>query len=361
MTTVLRTKFVNFDEARQAFPVLARLELLGVDGADEMLDCFANSEMPLFDWMISAGDAVADTYGEHLFVALFGHDTVMRTRMQFGIPGHVTVVHEMSDNNYAALGVSFKDSLPVLLHYNDQTYRLPQSEPGVSYKAQLDMAHTLLSNAWAVDDDTNPLVGEALIEGIYPPIVNCRMGFNEEDTPRAYGALLAIRAMVKGHSPHAEDLLFTSESTECNVYHPDMVLRAYDRHSSDYTCTWNFVWRDFAVQWYGRFTRSPSCNRELTETEFEQLLAEAKIILGDHTWPIDPPKPAPLTPQQIQRMSDKLQRNGRSGAFQPMTDEERRMLLVTHTSRYGQMHSSDPIITDAEALQRFRAGKKKDA
>lgn len=353
-------KFLNDNLAREMFPSLAKLEGAGDESASEILDNFAHSDMPIYNWMILDGEELVSVYRERLFVGAFAGDDVMRTRVQFGIPGHVTVVYEMTDDNYAAVGISFKDNVPVLLHYNDRTYNMPASGAGVPYKSHLKMAQSILDTAWAMGDDSpEPLRGSAPIEGIYPPIVNCRRGFNEEDSPRAYAALLAIRAMVKEHSPYAEDILFTSESTECNLYHPDMALRTYDRHSSDYTDTWNFVWRDFAVQWYGRFTRSPNCNRELSETEFEQLLAEAKSILANHNWPAEPTPPKPLTPERLQAMTSKLQRNGQSGAFGLPTDEERRMLSVTRNSRYGAMHSGDQVMGDAEALRLYREQKKK--
>jgi len=306
-------KFLDDSSARVLFPSLAKLEGAGSEPASEILDNFARGEQGLYSWMIMAGEELVDKYGEQLFPDAFGGMAVMCFRMQFGIPGHVTLVYEMSDDNYAAVGVSFKDTVPVVLHLNDRSYAASQTQGMRTDAEKLAVLFDALSMTWELDDGNLPSL--EVVEGIYPPIVNCRMGFSEEDSPRAYAALLAIRTMVKEHSPHAEDILFTSESTECNLYHPDMVLRTYNRHSSDYTDTWNFVWRDFAVQWYGRFTRSPNCNRELTEAEFEQLLAEAKVILNNHRWPKEPAPTKPMTPERAKAMADKLMRNGQAGAF----------------------------------------------
>ena len=306
-------KFLTDSMARVFFPSLAKLEGAGDECASEILDNFVNQDMALYNWMIIAGEELVAKYGERLFPQCFGDYDIMRTCMQFGIPGHVTLVFEMSDNNYAALGVSFKDTVPAVLHVNDEIFGIPDTHGLTTPTEQLAALYDMLTITWDLEDgglpDLNP------VEGIYPPIVNCRRGFSEEDSPNAYRVMLAIREMVKAHSPHAEDILFTSESPECNIYHPDMILRAYDRHSGNYTHTWNFVWRDFAVQWYGRFTRSPNCNRELTDREAEQLLAEVKTILANHRWAPEPAPSKPLTPERLQAMTSKLQRNGRSGAF----------------------------------------------
>lgn len=308
-------KFLDDSSARVLFPSLAKLEGAGDEAASEILDNFARGEQGLYSWMIMAGEELVDKYGEQLFPDAFGGMAVMRFRMQFGIPGHVTLVYEMSDDNYAAVGVSFKDTVPAVMHYNDRSYPVNHPDDSSTDTELLSRVYSTLSARWNDDVSVDWEDYTPFTFGIYPPIVDPRLSLTEEDHPREYTLMLMLRELVKQQSPHAEDILFTSEYTGCNLFHPDLALRTYNRHSDNDTYTWNFVWRDFAVQWYGRFNRSLCMNRRLTDAEFIQLTGEAQSILKNHHWPKEPAPTKPMTPERAKAMADRLMRNGQAGAF----------------------------------------------
>lgn len=346
------------EQLRMVFPHLAALADANCDGAQDVLGFMEMGDVRLHDYQVEAIEQLVERYGTALFPNTFGNQEVMRFRFQFTMDNLVTAVFEISDDNYAACGVSFDGNRPVWLHINDRSYSAPCE--GV-YDDVLEHVYQQFAEFWAIEEGNNhKAVGPIFTTGkIIPPLVDCRLGLNEPEALTEAAVMHLVSQMVKEYSPYAADVLFNSEQPGYDIITDTFKLRTYNRHSGDNTHTWNFVWRDFAVQWYGRISRDPTFNRRLTSNEVVALLNDVWAGLAKHTFPPEPTPPKPLTPERLQAMTSKLQRNGRSGAFDLPTDEERRMLLLTFNSRYGATHSGDPIITDAEALRLYREQKNK--
>lgn len=306
------------EQLRTVFPKLAALADAGNDGAMEVLHILEMNETRLEVSQIETIEFLVSQYGVLLFPDKFGKQDVARVRIQFTMkPTATTVVYEMSDNNYAACGITFVGALPTFIHVNDNSYAF--SGEG-SLDVLLTDIHLRFGKFWDHDGDT-PNIPEfnmaknPMKHRIVPPIVDCRLGLQEPEHTVELCVMQLIRRFVTTYSPYAADVLFTSEQPGYDIVSEFFTLRTYDRHSSDYTHTWNFVWRDFAVQWYGRISRDPTFNRSLTSDEVVELLSDVIAGLRKHAFPPEPAKVKPLTTEQALRIDRKLQSNGHSGAF----------------------------------------------
>lgn len=302
------------EQLRIVFPHLTALADANCDGAQDVLSFMEMSEVRLHDHQVVVIERLVERYGASLFPGTFGEKEVMRFRFQFTMDNFITTVFEMSDNNYAACGVSFENNRPVWLHVNDRSYSAAWEGSNDSVLAN---AYRQFAEFWAIEEgDNHKPVSSVFTAGkIIPPLVDCRLGLNEPEALTEAAVMHLVADMVKGHSPYAADVLFNSEEPGYDIVTDTFKLRTYNRHSGDNTHTWNFVWRDFAVQWYGRISRDPTFNRALTPDEAVALLKDVQVGLAAYTFRPEPAPTKPMTSERLQAMTSKLQRNGRSGAF----------------------------------------------
>lgn len=129
-----------------------------------------------------------------------------------------------------------------------------------------------------------------------------------------------LELAVGKHSPYARDMLFHSGNCDSNVDTDVFKLRAHDYSAEGDDNTWNFIWGDFAIQWYKHSGRCLVCTRKLSYDEFAQMMAEVRAVLDTLTF-IQYSKrdtqgeELPLTPQDVQQRLLSLQLNGQYGAY----------------------------------------------
>lgn len=129
-----------------------------------------------------------------------------------------------------------------------------------------------------------------------------------------------LEMVVGAHSPYARDMLFHSGNCDSNIDTEVFKLRAHDYSAEGDDNTWNFIWGDFAIQWYKHSGRCLVCTRKLSHAEFVQLLAEVRATLETLTFTQYSRRDSqgeelPLTPQDVQQRLLSLQLNGQYGAY----------------------------------------------
>lgn len=134
-----------------------------------------------------------------------------------------------------------------------------------------------------------------------------------------------LEAAVGAQSPYARDVLFHSGNCDSNIDTDVFKLRAHDYSAEGDDNTWNFIWGDFAIQWYKHSGRCLVCTRKLSHAEFVQMLAEVRATLETMTFTQYSRRDSqgeelPLTPQDVQQRLLSLQLNGRYGAYGSVRD-----------------------------------------
>lgn len=128
-----------------------------------------------------------------------------------------------------------------------------------------------------------------------------------------------LEMAVGKHSPYARDMLFHSGNCDSNIDTDVFKLRAHDYSAEGDDNTWNFIWGDFAIQWYKHSGRCLVCTRKLSAVEFVQMIREVQVVLGTLTFTQYSKRDArgeelPPTPEDIQQRLLSLQLNTRYGA-----------------------------------------------
>ena len=134
-----------------------------------------------------------------------------------------------------------------------------------------------------------------------------------------------LELAVGAHSPYARDMLFHSGNGDSNIDTEVFKLRAHDYSAEGDNNTWNFIWGDFAIQWYKHSGRCLVCTRKLSHAEFVQMLADVRAVLETLTFTQYSRRDSegeelPLTPQDVQQRLLSLQINGRYGAHGSVRD-----------------------------------------
>ena len=88
-----------------------------------------------------------------------------------------------------------------------------------------------------------------------------------------------LEMAVGKHSPYARDMLFHSGNCDSNIDTDVFKLRAHDYSAEGDDNTWNFIWGDFAIQWYKHSGRCLVCTRKLSAVEFVQMIREVRNCL----------------------------------------------------------------------------------
>ncbi len=316
----------NREKAERLLRTVYELEERGVCGASEILDFYKTHRI--------------DPQGDTNFLAVVNQFIWDKRRtlldesgvihgVEFGnvrvlFPSHnvVTFKYGVGEDNYAAVGLSFvlvaNRLHPYYIQVNDRTSfaTSPEMYLNGSVEAFMEWAFSFMS-----DDDEGPELELGVnSKGIITyPLTDPRIGLDRHnrDTPEqeaVWQAFVEIENMVAAHSPTVASYIFGSWNPCYNIDTPAFRIRTYDYHEYDELLTWNFVWRDFAIQWYKHSHRSTCVNRLLSEAEIAEMLKEVKAGLDNYVWPPEERK-SELTPEQAERIAGKLLRNGKSGAF----------------------------------------------
>jgi hypothetical protein len=299
-------------QLRKLFPTLGELADNGSDGALDILQNFERDETEFDLGQIKLIEVVVGTYGLQLFPTRFGDMDIIKTRMDFPTGDGLRMTYILSENDYAGCGVTITDKGPQYMHLNDRTISVNmEGRYSMSLQVVLEQMHDFWDGAEPKPYPAPP----SHMTGFIPPLVDCRTSLDADDHPREFAVMMLVEALVKQHSPHAARVLFHTEQPGYNIETPKFALRTYDRHSGNPLHTWNFVWRDFAVQWYGRSHRTPTFNRELSNRDVTELLSDVVNELHTYRWLPEPPPEKLATPASMERAFGKLERNGNSGSY----------------------------------------------
>lgn len=201
--------------------------------------------------------------------------------------------------------------IPERIHLSDRSWRLPkhvrEADLGVAlrYLDQLLVEGTVMS--------TSP--APSLISDCYAPITSPQRYLGGSGTEQTKRVVAELYDLVRAKHVGIAKEIFLGEFSDTQFDFPTWRLRTYDRHEDNPGNTWNFIWRDFAIEWYGRMGRDLRVNRLLTLDECEALLSDVRRDLDSYPWPAPYPEPRQPTEEELVQIDDKLRRNGVSGSI----------------------------------------------
>lgn len=248
-----------------------------------------------------------------------------RLTMLFPADNTVTFKYGIGEDNFGAIGVTFTmvggRLVPYYIQVHDHTgFNIPSQYRGTDAEVSqaLEYAFSFMKN-----DDEQVLYPEpgGNTHGIMTyPLVDPRISLHPDncDTEqhiKTRDAIFNVLNAVKVLAPNTHSMITASWNGSHNIDTNVFRLRTYDYHDSDETLTWNFVWRDVAVQWYKHPGRCLTINRLLSDEELVLMNDEVIAALATYKFEPEPPKYESTTRESPEKIASKLQNNSLSGAF----------------------------------------------
>lgn len=250
---------------------------------------------------------------------------VGRLTMLFPAANTVTFKYGIGEDNFGAIGVTFTmvggRLVPYYIQVHDRTgFNLPIEyvDDGTEVSQVLEYAFSFMKN-----DDEQVLYPEPgnNTNGIMTyPLVDPRISLHPdncdtEQHTKTREAIFSVLNAVKVLAPNTHLMITASWNGSHNIDTNVFRLRTYDYHDSDETLTWNFVWRDVAVQWYKHPGRCLTINRLLSDDELAVMADEVISALATYKFEPEPRKFEPATRESPEKIATKLMNNSISGPF----------------------------------------------
>lgn len=320
---------VNRSHALVLLHAVADLEEQGNSRASEVLDFYEEHRLdikddgeflPLLNEFVLKHRDVLFKDEEELYGVLVG-----RLTMLFPSDNAVTFKYGIGEDNFGAIGVTFELTdgrlAPAYIQIHDRTgYMLPAtcSLAGNEMEA-LEYAFSFMGDN---DDDgvSYPDSTVTFKNHLTYPLVDPRISLHPdncdtEQHTKTREAFHGVLNAVKMFSPSTHSMITGTWNGSHNIDTDTFRLRTYDYHDSDETLTWNFVWRDVAVQWYKHPGRCLVINRLMTDEEIQLMTDEVLLALSKYAFEPEPPKYESTTCESPEKIAQKLQNNSLSGAF----------------------------------------------
>lgn len=319
----------NRNHASGLLHAVASLEEQGNSRASEVLDFYEEHHLDIKGSLLFKA-TINGFIAEYSDVLFKDEEEICgvltgRLTMLFPADNTVTFKYGIGEDNFGAIGVTFTmvggRLVPYYIQVHDHTgFNLPIEyvDDGTEVSQVLEYAFSFMKN-----DDEQVLYPEpgGNTHGIMTyPLVDPRISLHPdncdtEQHTKTREAFLEVLNAVKMLSPHTYSMITGTWNGSHNIDTDTFRLRTYDYHDDDETLTWNFVWRDVAVQWYKHPGRCLVINRLLTDEEIQLMTDEVLLALSKYKFDPEPRKYESTTRESPEKIASKLQNNSLSGAF----------------------------------------------
>lgn len=320
---------VNRTRAETLLHAVKALEVEGNSRASEVLDFYeeyrinpngSENFLPVLNKFIANHNRVLFKDEEEICGVSTGRLTVM-----FPDYNTVTFKYGIGENNFGAIGITYKllvDVLsPLYIQVHDRTgHQIPidyfdednELEKIVEYAFSFMKTEGDVVAYPAHEDNNKKIMSYPLIDPrISLHLDNC----DSEQHLKTREAFLGVLRVVEELAPNTHSMITGTWNGSHNIDTDVFRLRTYDYHDDDETLTWNFVWRDVAVQWYKHPGRCLTINRLLSDEELSEMSEEIIKALSTYEFEQEPEKWVGGLNHDPDLIALKLMNNSRSGAM----------------------------------------------
>lgn len=248
-------------------------------------------------------------------------------RLSMLFPAHNTVTFKygIGEDNFGAIGVTFtlvgNYLTPDYIQVHDHTgFNIPTDYFNVDGEVRQALEYAFSFMKGEDEQVLYPEPGGNTYNRMTYPLIDPRISLHPdncdtEQHTKTREAIFGLLNAIKELAPNTHLMITGSWNGSHNIDTDVFRLRTYDYHDDDATLTWNFVWRDIAVQWYKHPGRCLAINRLPSDEELILMSHEIIDALSTYQFQPEPPKHVRTLNEDPELVTLKLQNNSLSGAF----------------------------------------------